>query len=147
MLRSVLRNVLFGSALVVSSVFADLTPDQRVEDFKSFWQSYKDAYVFFELKGNKHGVDWDAIKDGFVAKMRISTSDIELYKAVTEAQALLRDGHCYNSSFAKIRETERIYFQRIGLTLAEGHKIVVNKVLCTSCLKLCHHNCIIQTIK
>ncbi|MCJ8344928.1 S41 family peptidase [bacterium] len=128
MLRSVLRNVLFGSALVASTIFADLTPDQRVEDFESFWQSYKNAYVFFDLKHKDHGVDWDSIKADFISKMRTSTSDLDLYKAVTEAQALLRDGHCYNSSFAKIRETERVYFQRIGLALVEGHKIVINKV-------------------
>ncbi|MCO4781081.1 MAG: hypothetical protein KC646_02055 [Candidatus Cloacimonetes bacterium] len=128
MLRSVLRNVLFGSALVVSSVFADLTPDQRVEDFEAFWASYKNAYVFFDLKEGDHGVNWDAIKEDFMAKMRTSTSDLELYAAVTEAQAMLRDGHAYNSSFAKIRETERIYFQRIGLALVEGRKIVINKV-------------------
>ncbi|PCJ17182.1 MAG: hypothetical protein COB02_14135 [Candidatus Cloacimonadota bacterium] len=128
MLRSVLRNVLFGSALVASTIFADLTPGQRVEDFKHFWKSYKNAYVFFELKGNDFGVDWDVIKGDFITKLKTSTSDLELYRAVTEAQAMLRDGHCYNSSFSKIRETERIYFQRIGLTLAEGHKIVVNQV-------------------
>jgi len=129
MLRSSLRTLLFGSALVVSSVFAELTVEQRIEDFESFWQSYKDAYVFFELKKQDYGVDWDTIKDEYINRLKNSTSDRELYAAVTEAQTLLRDGHCYNGSFAKIRETERIYFQRIGLSLVEGNKIVVSKVV------------------
>jgi C-terminal processing protease CtpA/Prc len=129
MFRKTLRQFLFGSALVVSSLFADMTAEQRVEDFEAFWNSYKEAYVFFELKNKDYGVDWDQIKGGFIEKLKNSTSDTELYAAVTEAQALLQDGHCYNGSFAKIRETEKIYFQRIGVTMTAGHKIVVSKVV------------------
>jgi|GEM_PF-614851 len=131
MLRTTLKNLLFGSAIVVSGVFAtnNLTVEQRVQDFEHFWQSYKDAYVFFELKHGDYGVDWDMIKGQFIERLKNSDSDLDLYAAVTEAQTLLRDGHCYNGSFAKIRETERIYFQRIGLTLVDGNKIAVTKVV------------------
>jgi C-terminal processing protease CtpA/Prc len=114
--------------LLVGSSFAELTTEQRVEDFEHFWNAYKNAYVFFELKKKDHGVDWDAIKGDFMDRMKNSESDLDLYAAVTEAQTLLRDGHCYNGSFSKIRETEKVYFQRIGITMVEGRKVVVFKV-------------------
>jgi C-terminal processing protease CtpA/Prc len=123
-----LRKFLFGAAIVVSSTFADLTVDQRVADFEYFWDTYKNAYVFFDLKAKDHGVNWDAVKAEFVQKLQNSTSDRELYAAVTAAQAALQDGHCYNQAFSKIRETERIFFQRIGFKQADGHKVVVDIV-------------------
>ena len=126
MFKSLISSLLFGFAIVVTSVA--ISVEERVEDFEQFWQTYEDAYVFFDLKKEDHGVDWNAIKEDFLDRVRNSESDLDLYAAVTEAQTLLRDGHCYNSSFAKIRETERIYFQRIGLKLVDGRKIAVSKV-------------------
>jgi len=128
MIRQLLRSLLFGSALVASTVFADLTPEQRVSDFQSFWETYKNAYVFFDLKKQDHGVDWDVIREEFISRLANSTSDVELYAAVTEAQTLLRDGHAYNGSFQKIRETEPIYFQRVAFTLGEGNRVLVTIV-------------------
>jgi len=128
MIQKTMNRMLLLLALLVSSNFAELTPEQRVEDFEYFWNSYKNAYVFFELKKKDHGVDWDAIKGDFMERMKNSETDLELYAAVTEAQTLLRDGHCYNGSFSKIRETEKIFFQRIGLSMVEGRKVVVHKV-------------------
>ena len=126
MFKSLISSLLFGFTIVITSVA--ISVEERVEDFEQFWQTYEDAYVFFDLKKEDHGVDWNAIKDEFLDRVRNSESDLDLYAAVTEAQTLLRDGHCYNSSFAKIRETERIYFQRIGLKLVDGRKIAVSKV-------------------
>lgn len=114
--------------LLLTSCFSELSVEQRVEDFEYFWNAYKNSYVFFELKKEDHGIDWDSIKGDFLEKVKASQSDIDLYAAVTEAQTLLRDGHCYNGSFSKIRETEKIYFQRIGLTMVEGHRVIVFKV-------------------
>ncbi|MEE2923517.1 MAG: S41 family peptidase [bacterium] len=124
--KSLLLRLFFGFAIVITSIA--ISVEERVEDFEQFWQTYEDAYVFFDLKKEDHGVDWSALKDEFLERVRNSKSDLDLYAAVTEAQTLLRDGHCYNSSFAKIRETERIYFQRIGLKLVDGRKIAVSKV-------------------
>lgn len=128
MIQKQIHKLLVVFLLLIGSSFAELTVEQRVEDFEFFWNAYKNAYVFFELKNKDHGVEWDAIKGDFIERMKNSQSDIDLYAAVTEAQTLLRDGHCYNGSFSKIRETEKIYFQRIGLTMVEGHKVVVFKV-------------------
>ncbi len=126
MFKSIIMRLLFGFTLVITS-FA-ISVEERVEDFEQFWQTYEDAYVFFDLKKEDHGVDWNSIKAEFLERVRNSKSDLDLYSAVTEAQTLLRDGHCYNSSFAKIRETERVYYQRIGLKLVDGRKIAVSKV-------------------
>ncbi|MBT3785068.1 hypothetical protein HOF92_08825, partial [bacterium] len=125
MIQNQLNRFLAIMLLLVGSSFAELTTEQRVEDFEHFWNAYKNAYVFFELKKKDHGVDWDAIKGDFMDRMKNSESDLDLYAAVTEAQTLLRDGHCYNGSFSKIRETEKVYFQRIGITMVEGRKVVV----------------------
>jgi len=129
MLKRLNRVVWLGLALLAAPLWAELSVEERIEDFETFWESYKTAYVFFELKNKDYGVDWDAIKGDFVNRLKESTSDIELYAAITEAQTLLRDGHCYNGSFSKIRETERVYFQRIGLTIVDGKRIVVRKVV------------------
>ncbi len=134
MLRQMLRSLLFGSALVVQGLFAELTVEQRVQDFDTFWQTYKDAYVFFDLKKGDYGVDWDAIREQYIEKLQNSTSDIELYAAITEAQTLLRDGHCYNGAISKIRETEPIFFQRAAFALVEGNRIVVSTVVPKSAL-------------
>jgi C-terminal processing protease CtpA/Prc len=107
---------------------AELSVEQRLEDFEYFWQTYRDAYVFFDLKKKDHGVDWNEAHHIFTQKLAASESDLELYAAITEAQSMLRDGHCYNSSFAKIRETEKVYFQKINFTLAEGNKIIARIV-------------------
>lgn len=114
--------------LVLNLLFAELSVEQRLEDFEFFWQTYRNAYVFFDLKKKDYGLDWNEVHHIFTEKLARSKSDLELYAAVTEAQSMLRDGHCYNGSFAKIRETEKIYFQRIGFALAEGNKIVVEIV-------------------
>lgn len=121
--------LLAALALVATSVHAELTVEQRLQDFDYFWKTYQDAYVFFQLKKDDHGVDWDAIGARMRARLQGSKSDLELYAAVTEAQAALRDGHCYNEAFSKIRETTPIYFQRIQLALAEGEKVAVTKVV------------------
>ena len=109
-------------AIVITST---LSVEERVEDFE-YWH-LRDAGILI-FKKEDHGVDWSALKAEFLERVRNSKSDLDLYAAVTEAQTLLRDGHCYNSSFAKIRETERSYFQRIGLKLVDGRKIAVSKV-------------------
>ena len=103
MLKRLNRVVWLGLALLAAPLWAELSVEERIEDFETFWESYKTAYVFFELKNKDYGVDWDAIKGDFVNRLKESTSDIELYAAITEAQTLLRDGHCYNGSFSKIR--------------------------------------------
>jgi C-terminal processing protease CtpA/Prc len=114
--------------LFCSLLHAELSVEQRIEDFEYFWQTYHNAYVFFDLKKEDHKVDWNEIHKHFTEKLSNSESDLELYAAVTEAQSMLRDGHCYNGSFAKIRETEKVYFQRIGFALAEGKKIVADMI-------------------
>lgn len=126
MFKSTLRSLLLGSALLTASYA--ISVEERIEDFEQFWKTYQDAYVFFDLKKEDHGVNWDDYKESFMERLRNSQTDLELYSVVTEAQTLLRDGHCYNSSFSKIRETERIYFQKIGLKLVDGKRIAVSKV-------------------
>lgn len=117
-----------AALLAAGAAHAELTTAQRLADFDHFWKTYADAYVFFELKKGDHGVDWKAVGDQLRAKVAASTTDRELYAAITEAQAALRDGHCYNAAFAKIRETEPIHFQRIQLTLVEEGRVGVLKV-------------------
>lgn len=124
-LRSSMFLGLTGLAVLAQGAWADLTVQQRIEDFETFWQTYKSAYVFFDLKKEDHGVDWDQVRAELLAELKNSTSDLDLYRAVTRAQTSLQDGHCYNGSFSKIRETEPIFFQRIQFTLAEGNKVVV----------------------
>ena len=126
MMKSITTSLFLGITLVFNSLA--ISVEERLEDFEQFWQTYADAYVFFDLKKEDHGIDWKSIKSEFIERVRNSESDLDLYAAVTEAQTLLRDGHCYNSSFAKIRETERIYYQRIGLKLVDGRKIAVSRV-------------------
>ncbi|MCO4782102.1 MAG: hypothetical protein KC646_07215 [Candidatus Cloacimonetes bacterium] len=109
-----------------SSAYADLTSDQRVQDYTHFWNSYKQSYVFFDLKQKKYGLNWDSIREIYVTKLKNSKSDLELYNAITESQALLRDGHCFNSYFSRLKKLQNIYFQQIHFSLAEGHKIVVD---------------------
>ncbi len=128
-MRNLLRSLLFGSAIVFQSLYADLTVEERVEDFQYFWQTYKDAYVFFDLKKEDYGIAWESVREQMLQRLEASESDMELYAAVTEAQAMLRDGHCYNGAFTKIRETEPIFFQRIQFRLVEGKRIAVAGVV------------------
>lgn len=116
-------------AALPATLLAELTVEQRLEDFDFFWESYKGGYVFFQLKKQDHGVDWDQIRDGFRARVENSETDKELYRVITEAQVALRDGHAYNGVFQKIRETEAIRFQRIQFELAEEQKIAVARVV------------------
>jgi C-terminal processing protease CtpA/Prc len=121
-----LQSSLFlGLAVLSQAAYADLSVQQRVEDFEFFWQTYKNAYVFFDLKREDHGVDWDQVHTRFLSELKNSTSDLDLYRAVSRAQSTLQDGHCYNGAFSKIRETESVYFQRIQFKLAEERKIAV----------------------
>lgn len=126
MFQAVFKRLLIGS--IILTVSHAVTVEERIEDFEQFWTTYKDAYVFFDLKKEDHGVNWDDYKEGYLERLRNSESDTDLYAVITEAQTLLRDGHCYNSSFSKIRETERIFFQKIGLQLVDGKRIAVSKV-------------------
>jgi C-terminal processing protease CtpA/Prc len=127
-MRAIVGKILIGAAFVTSSLFAELTVDERIEDFNYFWNAYKDAYVFFDLKAKDHGVDWDSAYENYISRLESSSSDKDLYRAVTEAQVLLRDGHCYNESLNKIHETEVVYIQKIKFGVAEGKKIVVKTV-------------------
>ena len=48
MFKSLISSLFFGFAIVVTSVA--ISVEERVEDFEQFWQTYEDAYVFFDLK-------------------------------------------------------------------------------------------------
>lgn len=127
-MRTRIPALLLGAALAVPALHAEMTAQQRLEDFDHFWKMYRDSYVFFELKKEDHDVNWEAIGAMMRSRLKKSKTDLDLYRAVTEAQVLLRDGHCYNGSFQKIRETEPVFFQRIQFTLAESNKVAVAAV-------------------
>ncbi len=122
------RCLALALALVVPALHAELTVEQRLADFDFFWNTYQDGYVFFDLKKGDHGVEWTQVRDQLRAKVADSKSDRELYAAITEAQVALRDGHAYNGSFQKIRETDPIHFQRIQFVLVEEGRVAVARV-------------------
>jgi C-terminal processing protease CtpA/Prc len=126
-MRTPICRLLLSGIAILSSVHA-LTLEQRIEDYKFFWQSFKEQYAFFDLKREKYGVDWDRIGEEYLAKVKTSKSDLELLQAITESQVALQDGHCYNGLIDHIYNTDELYMLPIDFKLGAGNKIFVNAV-------------------
>ena len=97
-----LLSILAIVLIIPATSFAALTQAQLQEDFNFFWNSYKEAYVFFELKGEEHGVDWDQMKLEYADTINNMTTKRELMRLVNEMQTRLHDGHCGNKGLTAI---------------------------------------------
>lgn len=105
---------------------AALTQSQLQEDFNFFWDSYKEAYVFFELKGAEFGVNWDQMKEEYTDTVNHLTSKRELMRLIAEMQARLHDGHCGNKGLTAIGPVSLI--RGISFTNTTGDRIHVKQV-------------------
>jgi C-terminal processing protease CtpA/Prc len=119
--------LLFSGLFLLNSLQA-LTLEQRVEDYKFFWNSFKEQYAFFDLKRKKFGVEWDAVRAKYLAQVENSDSDLALLKAITESQVALGDGHCYNSLIDHVYKTDKLFMLPIDFKLGAGNKVYVNAV-------------------
>ena len=89
--------------------------EQILEDFETFWKSYKEAYVFFDLKKEKYGVDWDELHAAYRPRAEQCTSKAELIRIVTEMQCRLHDGHCGNMGLSMLMAESPVLLQPMGL--------------------------------
>ena len=93
----VLCFVLWSLSLVVTpSLWAGLTGDQIVEDFNFFFESYKEAYVFWDLKAEDHDVDWERLRAEYSETLSQCHSKRALLRLINELQTRIHDGHCGN---------------------------------------------------
>ena len=58
-------------------------------NFDALWHTFNENYASFELRG----VDWQKSKEKFRAKLTPESTDLELYKVLTEMLSELNDGH------------------------------------------------------
>ena len=64
-------------------------PENPAENFQALWTEFDRHYSFFELKG----VDWDALREEYAARVTPETGDRELLRAMGEMLDHLEDGH------------------------------------------------------
>ena len=105
---------------------APLTTEQLREDFEQFWSSYKEAYVFWELKGEDYGVDWDQLRQEYEPTLAKVTNKKELLRLITEMQTRLHDGHCGNEGMTAVGPIALI--RGVAFVETTGHKIHVRAV-------------------
>ncbi len=127
-MRLFIKNLFLGSMFCVSGLLAESSVENRVEDFEYFWNAYKRSYVFFDLKKADYGVDWDSIRDSFLKRVSETQNDRELFALITEAQTLLRDGHCYNQAVDLLLKTEPMYLLQMQFAVVEGNRVAVAKL-------------------
>lgn len=58
-------------------------------NFDVFWNTFKENYAFFEIRG----VDWDSIYSLYKPKINNCVNEYELYSILKSAVAALNDGH------------------------------------------------------
>ena len=66
-----------------------MTTRNPVTSFEELWQTFRDRYPFFELRG----VDWLKQYDAFRPKVTQETSDAELFEILCQMLDPLNDGH------------------------------------------------------
>ncbi|MFQ6199200.1 S41 family peptidase [Streptomyces sp. NPDC000405] len=59
--------------------------------FDTFWQTYKENYPFFAMKG----IDWQATRNHYRPQITNRTTDDELFTILTKMIEPLHDGHTY----------------------------------------------------
>ncbi|MCX6590730.1 MAG: S41 family peptidase [Acidobacteria bacterium] len=59
--------------------------------FDLFWQTFKDHYAFF----SERGIDWDAVRSRYRARVTPSSSHDELFDLFREMLGSLNDGHVH----------------------------------------------------
>lgn len=99
------------------------TPEQLRADFEFFWNSYKEAYVFFDLKAADHGVDWDQLRQEYQPTIDALATPRDLMRLISEFQAKLQDGHCGNEGMTAVGPISLL--RGIGFTVGEGNTVFV----------------------
>ncbi len=107
---------------------ASLSPKQILDDFAFFYSRYKEAYVFFDLKSQEYGVDWDEIYTKLRCDLAADPSLLNLYRAVTRMQCALHDGHAANMAVQEIMAKEGLKLQVVMCVPTEEGRLVVNYV-------------------
>ena len=124
-----IRYCLLSLVILLTPVFAfggPLTAEELCEDFEHFWSSYKEAYVFWELKAQDHGVDWEQMRQEYEPTLQSLTSKKELLRLITEMQTRLHDGHCANEGMTAVGPIALI--RGVAFVETAGHKIHVRAV-------------------
>ncbi len=123
------RCFLFIFILLITPMMAlaaEPTAEQLREDFDFFWNSYKEAYVFWQLKAEDFGVDWDLMRQEYEATLAQVKTKRELLRLITEMQTKLKDGHCGNEGMTACGPIALI--RGIAFTPTAGNKIHVSAV-------------------
>jgi hypothetical protein len=58
-------------------------------NFEQFWSLIDEQYCYLDYKG----IDWDKVKEEFMPRVEAAKDEFEFFKILTEALALLKDGH------------------------------------------------------
>lgn len=77
---------------ILSEIFEtpDLTANERVAGFVRLWSEVKYNFAFFDQVPH---VDWDAVLEEYLPKVRQAQSTEEYYRVLKRCVALLQDGH------------------------------------------------------
>jgi len=102
---------------------AEPTAAQLREDFEFFWNSYREAYVFFELKGQEYGVDWQQLRQEYEPTLAQCSTKADLVRLITEMQTRLHDGHCQNEGLTALGPISLV--RGIAFTAGAGGKVLV----------------------
>lgn len=137
---------LWNSSVWKTTYKADLSVDEKVAGLSKFWSEVKYNFVY---TNTLRELDWDAIYQRYLPKVRASKSTLEYYKLLMEMCALLKDGHTnvyapdelYESDFAVTKIRTRLIEGRVFVTEVGDPKLIKQGLVAgTEILKVNHRD-------
>ena len=79
-------------------LFSACVDEEQFEDspqgnFEALWKILDEHYCFFDYKQQQYGLDWDAVKAKYEARIDDSMTSKQLFEVLTDMLSELRDGH------------------------------------------------------
>jgi C-terminal processing protease CtpA/Prc len=102
-----------------------MSSEQIEDDFDYFFNSCKEAYVFWDLKAKDHGVDWDKLRAEYEPTLLQCKSKRDLLRLVNEMQTRLHDGHCANEGVVACGPISLV---RVSFVHGEGNRLFISSL-------------------
>ncbi len=68
-------------------------PDTPMGNFEALWKIIDEHYCFFDYKQHEYGLDWNAVRSKYEARIDDNMTSMQLFEVLTQMLGELRDGH------------------------------------------------------